>query len=129
MDEQHFSPDDELDLSGEGLQTQRADLRIIETDVTANDNGQRWVVVMEPVGEEIEGLMGNKVRDSGYLSHRDRPDLVKIGRSSLKRLGKHACGTEVFKLNDLIGCTVNAQISEDDSGFARVRQIRASAVE
>lgn len=119
-DTQRFSPNDELDLTGEGLQPTDGTFLIVKTEIQENDMGQRWSVTFEPVDGEIDGLMGNKVQDGGYLTHVDREELVKIGRGSLKRLGSTVLGREVFKLNELEGQQVRARVSEDKSGFARI---------
>lgn len=126
MSEQHFNVDDELDLSGEGFQAQEVELLITDAKLEANDNGQRYVITFEPV-EAIEDLPGNKVTDMGYLVHNEREDLVKYGRGGLKRLGKAALGTEVFKLPELIGRTVRGYLKEDDAGFVRVGRYKKAA--
>lgn len=119
-----ITPDTELDLEGEGLQPCTRTLNIIDASVEENDSGTRWVVIFEPT-EEVEGLMGGTVRDSGYLSHNEREDLVSIGRGSLKRLGRTVLGTATFSLADLIGEQVQGYISESDNGFARVGRYKA----
>lgn len=120
-----FDPTTELDLEGEGLQPWTGEWEITNATIDSNDNGQRWVVEMQPAdGEEVEGLIGNTARDSGYLTHVDREDLVKIGKGNLKRLGQAVLGTAQFSLTDLIGERVIARVTEDSSGFARIGRYR-----
>lgn len=120
-----FDPTTELDLEGEGLQPWTGEWEITNATIDSNDNGQRWVVEMQPAdGEEVEGLIGNTARDSGYLTHVEREDLVKIGKGNLKRLGQAVLGTAQFSLTDLIGERVIARVTEDSSGFARIGRYR-----
>lgn len=116
---QYFSPDDELDLSGEGLQPTTGIFVITEADVVAHANGQRWVITYEPE-EVIEGLPGGKAKDSGFLNHVSNEDAARIGRSILKRIGKAALGQDKFPMSALKGARVRATVSEDDAGFTRM---------
>ena len=124
MKTQHFSPDDELDLTEEGLQTQRADFIISDPEAVEGDLGMRWQVTFEPVGDDIEGLFSNQIKDNGFMSCESRPELVTYGRRGLKSLFRAALGTTVAKLADLEGARVNAQVKEDKNGFARIGQYR-----
>jgi hypothetical protein len=125
MTDTHFDPNVEIDLSGEGLQAQTADLVVVDAGIKDTDRGQRWFVTFEPIDAVIEGLPKNQVTDSGYLTHEDRDDLIRIGKGALKRLSRIAVGTDKPIMSDLVGSQVNAQLSEDDNGFARVRNYRA----
>lgn len=119
MSDTTFSINDELDLDDVGLQPTDAIFTITDVSVEENDRGTRWVAVFEPEFE-IEGLMGNTVKDSGYLSHVDRPELVNYGKSGLKRLMRAATGSPSGTLADLRGAQVKARVSEDNSGFPRI---------
>lgn len=121
-----IDPTQELDLTGEGLQTTTADFRIVEADIEETEFGNRWVAVFEPIGMEIDGLPGNSVRDSGYLSY-DGPSehpLASYGRSGLKRLFQAALGTPTASVAALRGATVNAKVSEGNDGFPRIKNYR-----
>lgn len=127
-DENYFNPDDELDLTGEGLQPTDADFLIVKAGVLSHEHGQRWECVFEPVGTTIEGLPNNQVRDNGFLTY-DGPsqhDLAQIGKGVLKRLMTAALGTPRGRMVDLEGKTVGARVSEDNSGFARIGRYRAA---
>ena len=121
-----FSPDDELDLSGAGLQTQVLEWLIADATVEEHQDGQRWQIILQPVGQEVEGLPNNEGRDGGFLTHSSRPELVNMGRGMLKNVYKAALGTPKGRLSDLVGKTVSAQISESDTGFARFRRYKAA---
>lgn len=126
MTDTAFTTDFELDLDGEGLQPFDGEFEITNVSVEENDAGRRWVVEFEPAdGVEVDGLLGNKVRDSGYMTHADREELVKIGMGNLKRLGQAVLGTTKFRLDDLIGERVKARVSEDSSGFARIGRYKS----
>lgn len=123
----YVSPEDELDFSGDGIQTQSLDFLIVDAGIIDVDQGQKWEATFEPAdGQEIDGLFNNQVRDNGFLSHDERDDLVRIGRSVLKRLGQAAGLGASFSVAALKGCVVNAQLSEDDGGFARMRRYKPS---
>lgn len=126
MSDQHFSPGDELDLTGEGLQPTTADFLITGVEIQDVDAGQRWKLYFEPIGQEIDNLPNNQAQDSGYLTHESEPDYVRMGRGILKRIAKAALGRTNFKLSELEGQIVNAQVSEDDAGFTRMRRYKTA---
>lgn len=123
-----FSPDDELDLEGDGFQPVTTTMVITETEIVEHANGQRWQIFLEPEDpSEVENLPGGRARDSGYLSHVDPDgDALRIGRAILKRIGKAALGSEKFRLTDLVGEKVQAYLSEDDNGFIRVSRYNSA---
>lgn len=125
MTQQTFSIDDELDLDQYGLQPQDGIFVISDVDIVENQHGQRWQVYFE-AEEDIEGLAGNKVRDSGYMTHATRPELVNIGMSVLKRLKVAATGEAGGPLSALIGQRVKGRVSEDSNGFARIGRLSAA---
>jgi len=120
----NLSPDDELDLSGTGLQTFEDDFLIVDAGIEETENGRRWFVTMEPTTntEQAENLPNGQVKDSGYLTHVDRDQLVNIGKSSLKRVFKAVFGRETGTIGSLKGEMIHAQVSEGASGFAQVRR-------
>ena len=123
-----FSTADELDLEGEGFQPQTGEFVVTKAEIVEHENGQRWQLTFEPVdASAIVGLPGGKVKDSGYLSHKD-PDSQanRIGRSILKRIGKTITGSAKFQLGELEGKTVVATVREDDAGFVRISRYNAA---
>ena len=119
-----FSANDELDLSGEGLQPTTANFMIVDADFVTTDDGTRWEATLEPVGQEIEGLYNNQVKDSGYWTHGSREDLVRYGRGGLRRLARAAIGRDAgFTLADLRGQIVSGTVSEDDRGYTRIKKV------
>ena len=118
-----ITADTQLDLEGEGLQPTEAQFIIVGTDVVENDNGQRWVVTFEAT-EEIPGLLGGTVDDGGYLSHKEREDLVQMGRGQLKRLGRSLLGRTAFALSELEGFVVTGTVMENDAGYTNIRRIK-----
>lgn len=128
-EQQSFSPDDELDLSGEGLQPTDGLFLISNPRVEEHAEGQRWMFDLEVQGDEIPGLPNQKARDSGFLAHRSRPELAKMGKGTLKRIFKEVLGTDRARLQDLEGKLVRAQVSEDDNGYSRVRRYKAYETE
>lgn len=124
-----FSPDDELDLSGAGLQPETGLFQIEEAKYETNDDGTRWVAIFVPVGRTIEGLINNRVRDSGYVSHQSRPELVNMGKGGLKKLYLAAFGQPKGKLGELPGVIVQAYLSEDKNGFGKLGRYKPAPKE
>lgn len=121
-----LSPDDELDLDGFGLQPFEDDFLIVSADIVESTNGRRWQIELQPTTEveQVENIPGGVIRDSGFLTHDDRDDLVRIGITSLKRVFKAALGRTNASIKELEGETVHARVTEDDNGFARARGYR-----
>lgn len=124
-DQTVFTPDQELDMGEWGLQPTDATFTIVEADLQETEDGQRYVITFE-ADEDIENLPNNQVTDRGYLSHATRPELVNIGRGSLKRLTKAALGTERASLQDLIGEKIRGRVYENDAGFTNIGRISAA---
>jgi hypothetical protein len=119
-----INPEEELDLSGFGLQPFTDDLLIEDAGIEETDAGRRWFIVMRPQNEHeaAEELMNGVVQDGGYLSHSERPELVKYGVNGLKAVFRAVFGQDNGAIADLKGRMVRAKISEDDNGFARARR-------
>jgi hypothetical protein len=119
-----LDPHDELDLEGEGLQPFEDDFLIVSATINDdNENGRRWQIELQPTTEveAMEDVPGDTVRDGGFLTHDDRPELVNIGKGSLKRVFKAAFGAASGSIADLEGKMVHARVSEGKTGFAQVR--------
>lgn len=129
-----ITPDQEIDLSGFGLQPYDADHLIVEAGIDTDDRGKRWYVILEPqdVDEEvIEGLINGQVRDGGFLwvdpdAGYDNPEqLVRIGGEGLKRLFKAVLGREHGAMTDLEGQIVHATVKERN-GFPQPGRYKAA---
>lgn len=119
-------PGDELDLSEFGVPTFTDLLLVTDAGIEETDDGRRWFVELEPQTEmeAKEQLPEGKVKDSGFMSHNERQDLVEMGMKALKRYFKAAFGKPQGSVDGLRGQTIKAQISEDDNGFTRVRKLQ-----
>lgn len=123
---EHFTPEDELDFTEDGFQTQEGTFIISKAEVLEHENGRRWQLTFEPLSD-IDDLPGGVAKDSGYLSHTDEDSkALRIGRSILKRYGQSILGKSRFSLVELEGQEVSAEVSEDDNGFIRVRKVRSA---
>lgn len=122
-------PDAELDLSGFGLQPFTDVFLIEDAGIEETDAGRRWFIKMRPTTEQeaAEELPGGMVQDGGYLTHDERPELVKYGTNGLKRVFRAVYGTDSGSLEGLKGQTITASVEEDNSGFPRARRYKQAA--
>jgi hypothetical protein len=122
-----LSPDQELDLSGEGLQRTRASFEITDTELNPAKSGQGTVLhisfeATEPV-DEIEGF-----RADAYMVVRHVKKAVqKGGMGQLKRLFIAVFGTPAGSIDGLKGRFVSAEVWEDEDGFRRIGRFQPVA--
>lgn len=121
-----INPEDELDLDGFGLQDFEDDFLITDAGIEERDEGRRWYIELQPTTRDdmVEELINGVARDGGYLNHDERPQLAKIGIGSLKQIFRAVYGRTQGTVAGLKGEMVRAKVTEDDSGFARVRRYR-----
>lgn len=115
-----FDPTEELDLTGEGLQRQRATFEIVEANVNPTKAGDGTVAAVEFQSvEPVDGIESFTVSDYFVLAH-PKLSVAKGGRGKLKRLFRAALGTTTGAIASLPGRLVSAEVWEDDEGFRRI---------
>jgi len=115
-----LSTEQELDLSGEGLQRTRAVFEITDTELNPSKSGQGTVLhisfeATEPV-DEIEGFRA----DSWLTVRHVKKAVAKGGMGQLKRLFIAVFGTPEGSISGLVGRQVSAEVWEDQEGFRRI---------
>jgi hypothetical protein len=115
-----LSAEQELDLSGEGLQRTRAVFEITDTELNPAKSGQGTVLhisfeALEPIDEQ-DGFRADE-----YLVVRHaKKSVAKGGMGRLKRLFIAVFGTPEGSIAGLVGRTVSAEVWEDAEGFRRI---------
>lgn len=113
--------DAELDFSGDALEPQVTTLYI--TDITREDldgDGERVRIVFKFEGNITQGGEERTVpvRETAWEAH-PNPVAARMGRKTVRLIGKAVTGNENFSLATLIGSSVTARISEDENGFLK----------
>lgn len=129
VDASTLSPDDELDLSGAGLQEVTGIFEVVDAGYETGENGTQYAIVFE-AEEEISGLPGNRITDKGYIDASGYPDpekqaqMEQIGQGNLKRIFMAFFGLPKGAIGQLIGQRIQAHVSERN-GFNRIGRFKA----
>lgn len=120
-----FDPNEELDLSGEGFQRQRALFQIVEAEIrpTKAGDGAVLVITFEST-EPVNGIDALTVNDYIVTTHPE-VRVAKMGRGRLAKLFEAVFGTKRGSINALVGRIVSAEVWEDDEGFRRIGRYRS----
>lgn len=119
MTDELMTAQDEFDVSDAGVPTLKAvRAQITSFEVVEKDNG-----TLHELTFAIEGL-GFPIT-KGYWFKHENPKAVQAGRGQLKRIAKAATGRATYNRTSLIGQWVLVDVSEDDSGFAKISKITA----
>ncbi len=128
VDATTLSPDDELDLSGAGLQETTAVFEVVDAQYETNERGTQYAIVFE-AEEEINGLPGNRITDKGYISAPGFEDpekvaqMEQIGQGRLKQIFMAFFGLPKGALSQLIGQRIQAQVREVN-GFNKIGRFK-----
>lgn len=121
----YIDPTEELDLSGEGLQRQRALFTVIDAGVKASKSGKgRNAFVKFAANAPIDE--NPKFEASAYfVVVHEKLSVAKGGKAQLKRLFTAAFGQPEGTIAALKGTVVSAEVWEDDDGFRRIGRFQA----
>lgn len=124
-----LSPEQELDLSGEGLQRTRATFEITGAELNPSKKGTGTVLhVSFEALEEVDGIPGFRADEYIVVRH-PKPGVAKGGMGRLKRLFIAAFGTPEGSIAGLEGRQVSAEVWEDEEGFRRIGRYQAVTTE
>jgi len=127
-----LTADDELDLTGEGLEPQRANFQILEAKQTTKENGILAEISFKALDDDV---MGYPITETFWLEHKNPNQKPKgkrpqdIGRGMLKRLFTSVYGQPSGSLSGLQGRYVSCWLKEDQRGFATVGSFQKAEVE
>lgn len=122
-----IDPTEELDLSGEGLQRQRALFTVVEATIKPSKSGKgRNASIVFAANEPIDGNEKFNVTATFVVIH-EKLSVAKGGRAQLKRLFAAAYGNPEGTVADLKGKVVSAEVWEDDDGFRKIGRFQAPA--
>lgn len=121
MTDELMTAADEFDVSDAGVPTLKGvTATITEFNVVEKDNGTLHEVTFQ-IAE-----LGFPIT-KGYWFQHTNPRAVQAGRGQLKRIAKAATGRTSYNSTSLVGRQVLVDVSEDDSGFAKIAKITALA--